>query len=90
MKKPQTSNLEKVKICKSPNLSVTIFKHKILAWGMTELSPAATLTPDFDLIDGSCGLLLPNTEAKVVSLDTGESLGPNERGELAIKGPQVN
>ena len=38
---------------------------------------------------GSCGQLLPNAEAKVVDLNTGEALGPGQRGELCVRGPQV-
>jgi acyl-CoA synthetase (AMP-forming)/AMP-acid ligase II len=32
---------------------------------------------------------MPGTECKVVSLDTGEAVGPNETGEILIRGPQV-
>ena len=35
------------------------------------------------------GQLLPNTEARIVDLSTGQLLGPNESGELHIRGPQV-
>ncbi|XP_077990858.1 uncharacterized protein LOC144445189 [Glandiceps talaboti] len=38
---------------------------------------------------GSCGLLLPNTEAKVIDLGTGEMLGAGEDGELCFRGPQI-
>ena len=56
---------------------------------MTELSPVATMTPSSDEVLGSCGVLLPNTEAKVVDVTTGEALGPDQQGEICIKGPQV-
>ena len=56
---------------------------------MTELSPVATMTPSSDEVLGSCGVLLPNTEAKVVDVTTGEPLGPEQHGEICIKGPQV-
>ena len=59
-------------------------------WGMTELSPVATSTRDDVFIPGSCGVLLPNTEAKIVDVKTGENLGSNQQGELCIKGPQVS
>ena len=32
---------------------------------------------------------MPNTEAKVVDLVTGMALGPNEEGEICVRGPQV-
>merc|ERR1711970_1551804 len=61
------------------------------AWGMTELSALGTFTPDEGLVPGSCGKILPNTELKVVDLDSGENLGPGiqNKGEICIRGPQV-
>jgi len=56
---------------------------------MTELSPVATMSGKINIVDGSCGVLAPNTEAKIVDLVTGEALGPGETGELCIRGPQV-
>ena len=56
---------------------------------MTELSPVATMTPSSDEVLGSCGVLLPNSEAKVVDVTAGEALGPDQQGEICIKGPQV-
>ena len=38
---------------------------------------------------GSCGVLIANTKGKIVDIDTGKALGPNQRGELCVKGPQV-
>ena len=57
---------------------------------MTETSPIVTFAPKEDLKIGSCGVLLPNTQAKIVDLESGEPLGPNQRGELCVKGPQVS
>ena len=54
---------------------------------MTELSPAATTTVDEIFVSGSCGVLLPNTEAKIVDVKSGANLGPNLQGELCIRGP---
>ncbi len=59
-------------------------------WGMTETSPLVMITPLDDELNGSCGVLAPNAEAKVIDLNTGESLGPNERGELCVKGVHVS
>ena len=56
---------------------------------MAELSPLATVTPEGNAQIGSCGVLISNTEGKIVDLSTGEALGPNETGELCIRGPQV-
>jgi len=58
------------------------------AWGMSELSPIGTCNADSDSRTGSIGPLVSSTEAKVVD-EEGNSLGPNEPGELMIRGPQV-
>ncbi|MCX5767499.1 MAG: 4-coumarate--CoA ligase family protein [Gemmatimonadetes bacterium] len=60
-------------------------------YGMTETSPVTHFTP-FDRSQykpGSCGLVVPNTECRIMDLENGRELGPNERGELYIRGPQV-
>jgi len=38
---------------------------------------------------GSVGVTLPNTECRLVSVETGEDAGDGEPGELWIRGPQV-
>merc|ERR1711892_1395292 len=38
---------------------------------------------------GSVGRIFSNTKAKIVDLDTGETLGPSQPGELCLNGPQV-
>ncbi|MFA5571876.1 MAG: long-chain fatty acid--CoA ligase [Crenarchaeota archaeon] len=61
-------------------------------YGLTEASPVTHCNPiDKEMLRiGSIGLPLPDTEAKIVDLETGTStLKTGEVGELAIKGPQV-
>jgi long-chain acyl-CoA synthetase len=63
-------------------------------YGLTEASPVTHCTPvDRSMLTvkvGSIGLPLPDTEAKIVDLETGEkTLAAGESGELAVKGPQV-
>ena len=59
-------------------------------YGMTEMSPAVTMTDlNMKQTGGSCGQLLPNTKLKVVDLQSGAELGPGETGELCFAGPQV-
>ncbi len=55
---------------------------------MSETSPIVMMTPLDDEVNGSCGVLAPNAEAKIIELSTGASLGPGQRGELAVRGPQ--
>ncbi|KAL1138535.1 hypothetical protein AAG570_008598 [Ranatra chinensis] len=60
-------------------------------YGMTESSPCTLITP-YDMPEskiGSAGILVPNTEAKVVCMTTGKDLPPNNQGELYVRGPQV-
>jgi long-chain acyl-CoA synthetase len=59
-------------------------------FGMTECSPVAIANPLFGpRRAGSIGIPLPETDAKIVDLETGAPLGVGQEGELAIKGPQV-
>jgi len=61
------------------------------AYGLTEASPATHANPLYGARKvGTIGLPIPDTDAKIVDLETGErSLPPREIGELAVKGPQV-
>ena len=60
-------------------------------YGMTEASPVTHMSPeDVDAIrHGSAGELVPNTECKIVDLETGDALGSNQEGEICVRGPQV-
>jgi acyl-CoA synthetase (AMP-forming)/AMP-acid ligase II len=60
-------------------------------YGLTEASPVTHLdSADPDRVKAdSIGLLLPNTLAKVVDPESGAELGPEARGEVWIRGPQV-
>jgi long-chain acyl-CoA synthetase len=60
-------------------------------YGLTEASPVTHCTPiEGQRVAGSIGLPLPDTEMKIVDLETGEQeLPPGEVGELIIRGPQV-
>eukprot|EP00794_Sanderia_malayensis_P017433 gene17433-19177_t len=61
----------------------------IQGYGLSEVSPLATLTPGDDVTVGSVGKIVPNSEMKVVDSVNGKNLGPNSVGEIAIKGPHV-
>jgi len=60
-------------------------------FGMTESSPVILMTPEDNTRYASTGFLTANTEAKIVSFDTGhqKGQGPNIPGELCVRGPQV-
>ncbi|TAJ07680.1 MAG: long-chain fatty acid--CoA ligase [Nitrospirae bacterium] len=63
-------------------------------YGLTEASPVTHVNPISPLPGhqrtGSIGLPLPDTQAKVVDMETGDKeLPPGEVGELVVRGPQV-
>jgi long-chain acyl-CoA synthetase len=59
-------------------------------YGLTESSPVTHANFLWGKRkQGSVGVPWPNTDAKIVSLETGESLPCGEIGEIAVKGPQV-
>jgi len=59
-------------------------------YGLTEASPVTHANPlDSTSKSGTIGTPIPNTDAKIVDLVTGESLPPGRIGELVVKGPQV-
>lgn len=59
-------------------------------YGLTEVSPLShSSLPSRPDQQGSVGYLLPNTECKIVDYVTGNELGPNQTGEIWVRGPQV-
>jgi long-chain acyl-CoA synthetase len=60
-------------------------------FGLTEASPVTHANPlSGPRKPGSIGLPIPDTDCRVVDLDDPDrTLGPGERGELCVRGPQV-
>jgi len=61
-------------------------------FGMTELSPVSHCNPVFGKRKkGSIGIPLPDVDAKIIDLETGEDIpfGSDKEGELVVKGPMV-
>jgi long-chain acyl-CoA synthetase len=59
-------------------------------YGLTETSPVTHTNLIWDRKkDSTIGLPWPDTECKIVSMETGEELAPGLIGELYIRGPQV-
>ncbi len=62
-------------------------------YGLTEASPVTHCNPFGDAVvvkTGSIGIPVPDTDAKILDLETGtRDLPIGETGELAVKGPQV-
>jgi len=58
-------------------------------YGIPELTPPIFLTPTSKIKKGSVGILVPDTEAKLIDPNTKKELGYNEEGELWVKGDQI-
>jgi len=59
-------------------------------YGLTEASPVTHANPlDGRSKGGTIGIPIPNTDARIVDLVTGEELPPGRIGELLVRGPQV-
>jgi len=60
-------------------------------YGMTETSPVTHSSPadPARVKFGAVGVPAPNTECKVVNLETGESLAHHQEGEVCVRGPQI-
>ena len=58
-------------------------------YGLTETSPLTHANPIERARAGSIGVPLPDTDARIVGLETGRDVAPGESGELLIRGPQV-
>lgn len=66
-------------------------KEKVLeVYGMTETSPILTMNPYYGLKKiGTVGLPVPDTEIRLVDIETGEQVELGKPGEIICRGPQV-
>lgn len=58
-------------------------------YGLTETSPLTHANPIRRPKPGCIGIPLPDTDARIVHLDSDADVAPGESGELVIRGPQV-
>ncbi len=67
-------------------------------YGMTETTPVISVRPSTNLIIGTVGPPIAETEVKIVDIETGDVLYPNDklphngrgqRGEIWVRGPQI-
>ncbi|HLW59497.1 MAG TPA: long-chain fatty acid--CoA ligase [bacterium] len=101
LKDVQRYNLHSIKVCVSGSAPLSgevqaeferLTGATVLeGYGLSEASPGTHVNPVYGQHKvGSIGLPLPDTEARIVDLDTGERELPlGESGELVIRGPQV-
>lgn len=94
-------NLRSLKVCNSGAAPLPVEVQErfqaltgarlIEGYGLSETSPVTHANLAFGRNRlGTIGIPYPDTEARIVDADTGEQvLGPNQIGELCIRGPQV-
>lgn len=58
-------------------------------YGMTESTISITVQTDTNHKSGSVGTLVDGVIGKIIDVETGSNLGPNERGELLFKGNTI-
>lgn len=96
----QRYNLSSIEACISGSASLPIDVQEkfeqftqgrlIEGYGLTETSPVTHANLVWDRTkSGTIGLPWPDTFCRIVHLETGEELAPEQIGELQIKGPQV-
>jgi len=63
----------------------------VQGYGMTEASPVTHLSPtrNAPVKPGSAGCIVPNTEVKLVDVETGREVEQGKDGELLMRGPQI-
>lgn len=61
----------------------------VSGYGLTECSPVACALERGSTKYMSSGKPVPNTEMKIMNMDTKMNLGPREVGEVCVRGPQV-
>ncbi|MGA2676792.1 MAG: AMP-binding protein [Methanobacterium sp.] len=67
-------------------------KEVTIAYGLTEASPVFTQTHADDPIEKkveTVGTAMPHCEVKIINHETGETLGPNQTGEIMCRGYNV-
>ena len=68
------------------------FGHEQLSqgYGLTECGVVMSQPPWLNIIDSrSVGIPIIDTDVKIIDLKTGDECGPEEAGELLIRGPQI-
>jgi long-chain acyl-CoA synthetase len=93
--------VDKIKLCNSGSAPLPLEVHRQFSrisgglfcegYGLSEASPVTHSNPIIGMKKiGSIGIPFPDTEAKIVDVETGEEeVGIGETGELIIRGPQV-
>lgn len=63
---------------------------KVLEWyGITECSPVVAINPIESSQKWTVWKILPNLESKILDVDTGKVLGPDQQGMIYVSGPSI-
>ena len=93
--------VDKIRLCNSGSAPLPVEVHRQFArisggiftegYGLSEASPVTHSNPIMGMKKiGSIGVPFPDTDCKIVDVETGEQeMGVGEPGELIIRGPQV-
>lgn len=60
-----------------------------VGYGLSESVAVCILCPSFYFKEGAIGLPMPDTEVKIVKINTEKEVKPNKLGEICISGPSV-
>ena len=93
-------NLQSIKVCISGSAPLPLEVQRrfeavtggkvVEGYGLTESSPVTHCNPVYgDRRIGTIGLPLPNTESAVINPDSWAPMPVGERGEIAVRGPQI-
>nr|XP_021189790.2 uncharacterized protein LOC110375840 [Helicoverpa armigera] len=63
--------------------------HILQGYGMTETSGGLTEETDIENKLGSLGKVIAGNIVKIADVETGKTLGPNQEGEVCVKGPTL-
>lgn len=61
----------------------------ILGYGLTEASPETHDSPPDRVMEGTIGIPIVDTDARIIDVETGSDAETGKPGELLVKGPQV-
>ncbi len=93
--------VDRIRLCNSGSAPLPLEVHRQFSrisggifcegYGLSEASPVTHSNPIMGMKKiGSVGIPFPDTDAKIVDVDTGtEEMGIGEPGELLVRGPQV-
>jgi long-chain acyl-CoA synthetase len=59
------------------------------SYGLSETHTSDTFMPKERIKWGSCGMPMPGNEIRILDIDSGDVLGPNQSGQIVVRNPAV-